>query len=352
MMLAYVLGVGGAPRPVPPRSLSGYVLAMLLPVLLLAVPLAAGQVQTAEPAQAETRPGQATPGEPQDQQEPALEGLWPTERMIESMIRRWALEAARTYELDDEQHRQVEARMLERGTRFLRENRRELQPLVNEFFEARLAVEQPSAQQVKAWASRALPMFERIQSEIEAGNDDIRPLLSSAQRVRFETEVLKLKMGLGGMRQQIAAWKKGEFAVRDWWDPPPKRTPQPTSQPVLARDGIEMPDQITMELDAWDQYVAQFIKTHQLDEAQGTAAKSFLKEVKERAQAHRDHHRDELFELERRIASPQGKQAGNVAEELERLYGPIDALFRELEQRLNRLPTQAQRGAASQPAAE
>ena len=79
----------------------------------LAVMLAAGQAQAPATTQ------------PQTQDEPAMEGLWPTERMIESMIRRWALEAADTYELDDGQHRQVEATMLERGTRMLRENRRE-----------------------------------------------------------------------------------------------------------------------------------------------------------------------------------------------------------------------------------
>lgn len=324
--------------------------AMLLLAALLAAPMAVGQVQTAEPARTQPDPAQSGPDQPSAQDEPAPEGLWPTERMIESMIRRWALEAAQTYELDDAQYRQVEARMLERGTRFLRESRRELQPLVNEFFEARLAVEPPSPQQVRGWASRALPMFERIQAQIEATNDDIRPLLTPAQKVRFEAEVLKMKMGLAGMHQQIAQWKEGRFAVRDWWDPPLKRTPRPTTQPVLARDGIEVPDQITMELDAWDQYVARFIETRQLDEAQRAAALSFLDEVKERARAHHDRHRDELFDLEHRIASPQGEQAANVADELERLYGPIDTLFRELEERLNRLPTQTQQRAATQPA--
>ena len=38
-----------------------------------------------------------------------------------------------------------------------------------------------------------------------------------------------------------------------------------------------------------------------------------------------------------------------MADELERLYGPIDTLFRELEERLNRLPTQTQQRAATQP---
>ena len=304
----------------------------------LAATLAVGQAQAPATTQPQTQDG------------PVMEGLWPTERMIESMIRRWALEAADTYELDDGQHRQVEATMLERGTRMLRENRRELQPLVNEFFEARLALGPPSQEQVQGWAARALPVFGRIREEIEAANDDIRPLLSPAQRARFEAEALKMTLGLEGMQRQIAEWERGQFAVRDWWDPPPKRAAPPTSQPVMTRGDIEVPDQITIELEAWDQYVANFIEANQLDQAQRAAALSFLQEVKERARVHRERHRDELFDLEQRIASPQGKEAGDVAQALESVYGPVDSLFRELSERLSRLPTQTQRTAASQPA--
>ncbi|HUU82413.1 MAG TPA: hypothetical protein VM243_02810 [Phycisphaerae bacterium] len=324
--------------------------AMLLTTMVFALPV--GQAQTAGPPASRADSPQAAADEPDAQEEGALEGIWPTERMIESMIRRWALEATEVYELDDEQQEQVEARMLDRGTRFLRENRRDLQPLVNEFFEARLAVEPPSPEQVQEWSSRALPVFDRIRTEIEEANDDIRPLLSPAQKARFEAEAAKMKMGLDGMRTQIAQWKEGEFAKRDWWDPPRKAEARPTSQPVLARDGVRVPDQIAMELSAWDRYVARFAETHQLDEAQRRTAKSVLDEVKERARAHRERHEDELFKLERQIALPKAEQAGDVVKELERLYGPIDKLFRELEERLNRLPTQTQRRAASQPAVE
>jgi hypothetical protein len=143
----------------------------------------------------------AEAAEPPSEAEAAPAGLWPTERIVELTVRRWAMQAAQEYELTDEQHRQVEARMLERWPKFLQENRRELQPLVNEFFEARLGLDPPSREQVQDWASRALPVLEKIQEQIEDGIEDIGPLLSAPQRAKFEAKVGQVRTDWEGYRQ-------------------------------------------------------------------------------------------------------------------------------------------------------
>jgi hypothetical protein len=95
--------------------------------------------------------------------------------------------------------------------------------------------------------------------------------------------------------------------------------------------------------------VSDFIAKYALDDAQRGAAASMLQEMKERAVAHRDRHRTEVTQLERRLAAGRPEDADRVAGDLQRLYGPIDDMFRELQQRLQRIPTQAQQRASTQP---
>ena len=326
---------------------------MPVAVLLFALWLPGSVGHSAAPLEP---PAQA-PDQAEAKPEQVPSGLWPTERMIESSVRRWTLEAARLYELGDEQQELVEAVMLERWSRFLREHRPDLQPLVNEYFEARLAVAPPAREQVEAWASRALPLFEKIQEQIEAGNEDIRPLLTGPQRVEFEAQVREMRAGMEAYGQRIARWRRGQYAEREWWDPPRGLAGQPTTRPAEARPdylgaALEPPDQIAAELQAWDRYVAEFIALYRLDEGQCGAALSILDEVKQRAIAHRDGYRTEVQDLERQIAASRPENVRAVARELQRLYGPVDQMFRELEERLRRIPTHAQHRAASQPAAK
>jgi hypothetical protein len=289
------------------------------------------------------------PGEP----EPVLEGLWPTERMIESMIRRTALEAAQAYDLNEEQHRRIESRMLERWPKLLREHRRELQPLVNEYLEARMSPEPPTREQMQAWATRALPLAEKLQEHIEAGNREIRSLLTPLQRVKFDSESVEAGAALEAIRERISRWHRGEFTAAEMWQPPPGFSAPSRQQgqgPAPPPAQAAPPDPIEDELDAWDRYVADFIAAFKLDEGQQTAATSILRELKVRARAHRDYHRIEILEYERTIAAGREADEAKVHAEAQRLYGPIDAMFAELERRLATVPTQAQRRAATQPA--
>jgi hypothetical protein len=283
--------------------------------------------------------------------EPVLDGFWPTERMIEATVRRTVLEAGARYDLTDEQQGRVEAQMLERWQTFLRDNRRELQPLVNEYFEARLGVEPPTAEQMQAWAKRAMPVADKVREHIETGSEEIRQLLNPLQRVKFDSESLGMKAGLDALQDRLQSWERGEFAAKELWQPPPGyRAPTSGDPARKGRRPAPPPDQVEIELDRWDVYVTNFIATHRLDESQQRAATSILREVKERARAHRDRHRLDIAELESAVAAGRQDDKHQVQAELKRLYGPIDDLFTELQQRLGRIPTADQRRTATQPA--
>ncbi len=289
--------------------------------------------------------------QPPAESKPPPEGIWPTEQMIESMVRRTALEAAERYELTEDQHRQIERQMVDRWQTFLRDNRAELQPLVNEYFEARLSVEPPTKSRMQAWAQRALRLGERIRGHVEAGNREIRERLDPLQRVKFDSESLAMKASLDGLHDRLGQWARGDFDVADVWDQPP-------SYKARVSDGgndelsppAAKPDQTELELDRWDVYVANFIATHGLDEGQQRAATSILREVKDRARAHRDRYRRDIEEMEVAIASGRAEDQAKVEAQLERLYAPIDELFAELRERLHRIPTETQRRTATQPA--
>jgi hypothetical protein len=241
--------------------------------------------------------------------------------------------------------------MLERWQTFLRDNRRELQPLINEYFEARLSVEPPTREQMQAWAKRARPMADRVRKHIENGNQEIRRLLNPLQLVKFDSESLGMKAGLDALQDRLREWERGEFTAEQFWQPPPGYKPVNSDDAPENSQAPKHPaDQIEVELDRWDVYVADFIAAHGLDESQQRTATSILREVKERARAHRDRHRLDIAKLERSIAAGREEDQDQVQAELERLYGPIDDLFTELQERLSRVPTDAQRRAATQPA--
>ncbi|MFQ5492033.1 MAG: hypothetical protein ACE5GE_15050 [Phycisphaerae bacterium] len=282
---------------------------------------------------------------------PESAGIWPTDKLLENMILRTARDAADRYELSPEQRRQMETQMLKRWPRFLKQNRGRLQPLLNGYLEAQFSPEPPTQEQVQAWADQALPVLEAVRQQIEAGNEDIRELLTPAQRSLFEAQAAKMRLGLELFSRRMTGWARGDYRQGDLWNPPKNWTPPTETPPADHPEVSSKPaDPVELELLAWDRYVKDFMAAFDLDAGQRRAAESFLAEAKQRAQAHRDRHRLDIERLERRIQAGLPEDRSKVDAELERLYGPIDALFAELERRLKRLPTQAQQQAASQPA--
>ena len=115
-------------------------------------------------------------------------------------------------------------------------------------------------------------------------------------------------------------------------------------------------DRVDVEVESWRIYVASFIRAHDLDAGQRTAATSVLSEMCQRAGTHRAARRDEINTLERRIASFSGSkdELAELKKQLLRLYGPFDAMFSELENRLLLILTVQQRArmAAPKPASD
>lgn len=271
-------------------------------------------------------------------------GFWPSEVLVETLLRRWAGAASDIYELSPKQRAELETQLLDRWPTFLNENRGELQPLLNEYLEARLAADAPSARAARRLAHRALPQLEKLSECLAEGNDQFAALLTGVQRKRFEDDRAELAAELERLAARLQAWERNEFQPQQWWE---------LTRPVRAKprtnEGEPKPppahtDEFDLEITAWDRFVREFIEKYDLDDAQRRAAESILLELKARARDHYHAHRLRIAAMEELIRYPKaGTTEAEIEAELIQLYGPIDAMFAELGRRLNLIPTEAQK---------
>jgi hypothetical protein len=139
---------------------------------------------------------------------------------------------------------------------------------------------------------------------------------------------------------------------RDLSHPSPPKAPDPNYKaPEIEPVPREGPPREHM----WDRYVEEFIRDYNLDDSQSEAAHSILRECKQRAQDYRNSKRSEFRQVEERMRdAKRGDQTPEVRTnklkiwtQIERsLNKPILDLFQELQNRLEPIPTDAQRAHA------
>ena len=205
----------GTPSPWPlrrgrERGIAGGVLNLLVCAGLVAQP-----DQNPEPPPERASDASAATNEKEN------EGLWPSPKLLESLLSRWADEASNEYSLDDVQGKQVRKAVVGRWKGFLDEHRRELQPIANEFLEMRLGMEPPSKERVREWAERAFPTFDRVKQEFMASQDDFRQALHPTQRAKFELDMLKQSAGMQFAENKLRQWKTGDVDATEFWEPLP-----------------------------------------------------------------------------------------------------------------------------------
>jgi hypothetical protein len=323
---------------------------MLMPLTLI--------VLAATPAQTTTVPSEANSVVANTPADAApVDGLWPSPKLLNLMLQRWAEEACEEYDLDGDQRAKVREATVKRFESFLTENRSRIQPLANEFIEMRMDLEPPSKERVQAWADRALPVFEKSRDQIRESNDEFRKVLRPMQRAKFEVDALQMSAGMAIAEHKLKGWKEGEFDKDVFWEPSPAGRRQRREESRNRRTEHEqsaetaspkMPvDQVVAELDRWEKYVADFVQMFNLDEGQRIAALSCLSELKDRAVAHRDRRREDIARLEYRIERKTVTDVplDDLKKQLSELYGPIDDMFKELQTRLDQIPTALQREA-------
>ncbi|GJM26334.1 MAG: hypothetical protein DHS20C16_27490 [Phycisphaerae bacterium] len=288
-----------------------------------------------------------------------LDGFWPTDHMIDLFVKRSVEQATEAYNLRPEQAAKIQGSMTKRWTNFMHENRADIQPLMNEYAEANLADKPPTPETVSDWAARATPVYRLVLGNLLEGEFEFRSALDPEQQALFDEHRVERRQSLERFQSRLRRWSVGNFEEKEWWNPSGQAMPEgldPTGRwfaqiksndeksDRFKRAAIEQfPQRVKSEFAVWEQYVRNYCDHFELDQSQRNAAMSMLREMLNRAFDHVYKRRDLIAKLEAKIANPETVDPDLIEKDMIELYGPLDAMFRELSARVERLPTKNQR---------
>lgn len=299
-------------------------------------------------------------------------GFWPTRKMIDGMIDRMTEEMAEHYEFDDDQLYLTREVIRERIPSWLKENRAEIQTLTNYYFEAILAGESPTVEDVAGWSQRVLPKLNEFRDVIGEVTGEMRTFMTEEQRTQLDGEMAAFDVGMQFMNRRLSVWAEGGYNPEtDWFNAPGRHERDIEEQKRLAQEqeaarraamgGPGGPELVADEgpqsarlkyagkaKDDWDQYVEKFIQRYQLNESQQNQALKILEHYKgERDQYLKRKERDFVKAEAAFKESDTGPAREKATKRLERLARPVERYFQQMKDRLDSLPTRAQRSSAA-----
>jgi hypothetical protein len=322
------------------------------------------------------------------------DGIYPTRKMIERFCDRFARVMAEQLDFDDEQRVYFQEVLRDRVPAWFANNRSTLKPLINEYIETLLSDTPPAPREVAAWAAKALPMVDQVNGLAEACVADLRPALSEDQVLELEGDLAALRTGVSFLRSKLELWEAGGYdPAFDWptgahyanlsaaeaialrnaqeqaraevtGSPVPMRLAGAVEQaPPDEEGGVgalllheilnvprnrPVPAQPNGYVDPWDRYAADFIERYQLTASQADTAYRYAREAKQLRDRYLEKNLNEYRRLDAALQSPGPKDLAALRAAYEKLQAPVDRFYMQMQERLEKLPTRAQRRAAVQ----
>lgn len=320
---------------------------------------------------------QVTPDpEPPDRpQVVPTEGFWPTRLMVQRWIDRMAEEFAEEYELDPDQQDQVRRLWQERFPAWLNQNRAAIMHVTNELIEAVLIEQEPTAEAVADWARRVKPILSGFSELVEKSAEEMKPLLTEDQALRLDNDLEMFRYGLGNVNERLDTWIAGGFDPENEWpyrvaereareaverraeaerdaalpdhdaavaaagETAPSAASRPVSQPAAREE----------EKDEWTLYTEKFIARYRLSAEQEQKARLFLRQARDgrRDYLNRRRREHEALQAAVREAATEEQRAA-AKEKLAGFEKPLERMFERLKEKLDTLPTRAQRKEAAE----
>jgi hypothetical protein len=277
------------------------------------------------------------------------EGFWPTRLMLERILDRVSEDVADHYNLDDDQLGHLREVFRERIPRFMSENRREIQTLMNQFFEAQLSLTPPDSAEVAEWAQRVLPLIEKGKAEVEALAEDMKSFMNDVQGTKLSNEMAAFRLGVGMASQKVVQWAEGGFDPDTEWTPGRQERRQRREAREMARAeqrsrSSAEPTSTAGPADEWTRYVEDFARRYEFTTDQRAQADRLLAQRKQARDDYLRRRAEELAAAQARLeAASQPEEKEAVARDIERLGEPVERMFAELKQALDRIPTREQR---------
>jgi hypothetical protein len=218
----------------------------------------------------------------------------------------------------------------------------------------------------KRWAELSRPMLPSVREFLTGVANDIRPLLPPAKQMQFAGDMMKVSLALDMYEKKMDRWSQGKVSEHeDPFDPdseePASASTDPNEPKEVRQARHRAENSMKWESTGrWRQYVDSAISYYKLDEAQKESAESMLREMQDRAkQIQSDEWKAKVLLNRTRVnVSHRGMNLWNtpwmwqLEREYENLLKPINDLTRELQDRLETLPTEPQRQAAAARTAE
>ncbi len=312
-------------------------------------------------------------------------GMW----NADVMVKQAADQIISRYKLNEEQSKFTRELMARRVNELLDKHEKTVRELFREAMVMRLAGKPPTNEAIQSWAQRALPVYEEAKKQIIDGNEEWGKILTPDQKKTHEIDLKMMKIDFVQYEQKLSRWSQGGFEPKKDWIVPQSAanrpaTPPPSGKPVqpnpptnrfAKRNEAQMPvtppanrpgggppmrigetagrnptsgpagSAIQAPTDPeqhWDAWVSDFVRQCRLDEGQTGQAKAILKDCKDRANRHRDAHRDDYVRLTKRVQETNPEAVAQASKELGDLNAPINDLFEELKGRVEGIATSAQ----------
>jgi hypothetical protein len=317
---------------------------------------------------------------------------------VQQMIDRACGQIVKRYSLTSEQEEFIRNVMTTRVNAFLDKHEQPIREIFAEVIKYQMSGEPPPPEKVKEWTARVTPMFEEAKADILEGNREFREVLSDDQKKIHDIDLRIMEQNLKDAEKRLDRWREGGFdAEKDMGvrpgdkpaaqpqpaqapprqpapeaavalrpaPPAPAAPPQPTPEsPAAAAAGAQTPPTersaglsrvvpprslaVDRHADFWELYVRKFIWDYKLDETQSNQALQILTDAKKQANEYLASHSMDYEALRTRLAGAAGDAnvMAEVQKQIAELNKPIQVdMFNELKERLDRIPTEAQREA-------
>ena len=251
---------------------------------------------------------------------------------------------ARRYRLTDDQAMRFRASLMREAGRFLWRNGGAIAKQMKEGFETRASGQPFTPDQVARWARSGQPVMADLRKTLDRLEETMRPMLTPEALELLDRDLQSFQKRKDYVNSMTKRWAQGKWRAADWGmenDPIQQSRSALRDAPPLrgrsAKNGVgsgEKPEVgrwYAHDPETWIFYVRRFRGRFGLDAGQINSTKSIHDELYARAVSYQESRRAELD------AVPTGQRGDHD------VFAPIVALFAELRDRLEAIPTSAQR---------
>ena len=254
------------------------------------------------------------------------------------------------YGLSQEQAGHFQRAVLREAGSFLMRNAGVILEQTREAMLARGRGEPFTPQQIARWAKQNRPVILELRKSVDHLTNELRPMLKPDKQHVLQNDLKSFEKRRKFMDKMTTRWMQGRWRPEDWGlqdDPihtsaadPDGSAPRHPIREVPPERGQDRPASIPRYLphdpSTWFAYVLDFKKRFNLDAGQMSAAESIHAELRERANRYANAHSETL-----KTVLPSERSTHEA-------YEPIRLLFVELRERLDGIPTTAQRDSGRQ----